>query len=123
MAFELILFFLGLHVKHFYGGVLVCYNNIFVTFIKDSTVGAGEATIELTGLLDHSDVPDFVDAVAVTRDDHVSAKVELHSVNSVVVTVESLHAEVRSDIPQRDCFVSCARDEHAGVGLPMDGVD
>jgi hypothetical protein len=60
-------------------------------------------------LFDHSDIPHFYEAIAITRDKKVSLKVELYRVDSVGVAVERLSAEVGSDIPDGDSLVSCSR--------------
>ena len=100
VTLKLILLLISLHVEHLDGRVLVSNDNIFVTFIKDGAVGAGETRVKLAGFFDHSDVPYFIDSVAVSGHNHVSAKIELHSIDRVVMAVECLHAKVGPDIPK-----------------------
>ena len=81
MTLELAFFLLAVEVEHFDGGVLVSDNHEGVGLVKDGAVGTAEPRVELAHLLDHADVPHLVDAVRVSRHDHVSFVVELDAVN------------------------------------------
>jgi hypothetical protein len=92
VTLKLIFFILGFHVKDLDGRVLVSDDDEFVAFIKYGTVRARETRVELIGFLNHSNVPHFVDAIAVSRDNHVAAKIEFDSVNRIIMAIEGLNA-------------------------------
>ena len=60
----------------------------------------------MAGFFYHSDIPNFVDTIGVTGDNHVTTVVEFNGVHGVVMAVEGLHAQVCSNIPKRHSFVS-----------------
>ena len=119
IMFQLVLLFSRQHVEDLDRCVRSRHENVLITFVEDRAVRGAEANIDLARFFDHPDVPNFVDTVGVSRNDHVAPQVELYSVDGVVVAVEGLDAEIGPDVPERHGLVASSGDEHAGVRLPL----
>jgi len=122
VTFEFSFGFARLDVEYLYGSIFVTNYNFCSAFVKDSTIGGAKATVELLLLFNHSDVPDFVDSIAITRYNMFSISTELYSVDSIIMSVEGLDTKVGSNIPQRNSFITSSGNKHGGVRAPLDGV-
>ena len=112
MALELSFLLLRLEVEHFDCAIFVGNYDKLVALVEYGAVGRAEPGVKLTLLLDHSDIPDLVDTITVSTDNHITPQVELSRVHCVVMTIECLHAEIGPDIPQADGLIAGTGDEH-----------
>ena len=122
MTFKFSFGFASLNVEYLYSSIFVTDNDFSSTFVKDGAIGRAETTVELLLLLDHSDIPDFVDTIAISRDNIFSISTELYSVDGIIMSVEGLDTKVGSNIPQRNGFITSSGNKHGGVWAPLDGV-
>jgi hypothetical protein len=71
----------------------------FSCLIESAAVSCDIANIDGRDFLDHADVPDFYDTVGVSGGDVLTTNAELGIINSVEMTVESLHRQACSHVP------------------------
>jgi len=122
MALQLAVFLIGLEIEHSYLSVFVGNDNILVALVKHCAIGGTKTRVELAGFFNHTDVPNLINTITVTWNDHISPLVEFDRVNSIVMSIERLDAQIGSDIPKGHSLVTCSWDEHARVWLPLDRV-
>ena len=128
-------FLLGLDIEYFDATVFTSNVHKAAALVENSTVSRGEATVELHFLFNHTNIPDFSDSITVRRNNAVTLKilqisfekntysdVELDWVNSILVSIESLHALAGTDIPHADGLVAWSRGKYLCIRLPGNGV-
>jgi len=98
-------------------------NQLLATLVECAAVCDDIAHVNRTNLLYSADVPNFDDAIGVSRSDVLATDGELGVVDGIQVSVESLDSESTSHIPNADSTIGRSCDEEVREGLEVQSID